>query len=368
MFAPTRFLYALRPHTSVGVLAAAIATNAVFTATPFALTEVAERYDVAVGTSGLLSTLQVGVFALVNLAAPRFVRPSVALLRGSALVLGLTGVVAGVSGRFDVFLVSRAVAGGAQGLVTWIAWADAAGHPRRTSDVAASGPLAAIVGAPALAWLADRWGVPGIYLPLAALAAVALVVPARIEAGPRSGHGRLASKTNWLLLAALGLLTLGGSAQFVFAGAALLTRVDVDPVLLSLGFSVNAAAGLLAAPLAARGGRAGPWLAVTAAAAVVTLLAPGVAVFALAMALWGLTFWIGVPRVFGLLAARSNVADERVGQAQALMAIGRAVGPSAGGALVGGGRFGLLAALAGATMFASGALVTTVETARSRLP
>ena len=65
---------------------------------------------------------------------------------------------------------------------------------------------------------------------------------------------------------------------------------------------------------------------------------------------------MGIPGVYSLLAERSHYPDERAGDAQAIMAAGRVVGPLMGGALyawsvtalgiVGGG----LMTLAGLTM------------------
>jgi len=58
-----------------------------------------------------------------------------------------------------------------------------------------------------------------------------------------------------------------------------------------------------------------------------------VPVFVVAMVAWGFSFWMGVPGAFSLLAERSAFPDERAGDAQAVMAAGRVVGPLVGGAL-----------------------------------
>ena len=52
-----------------------------------------------------------------------------------------------------------------------------------------------------------------------------------------------------------------------------------------------------------------------------------------AMIVWGFAFWMGVPGAFALLAERSRFPDERAGDAQAVMALGRVVGPLIGGVL-----------------------------------
>jgi DHA1 family inner membrane transport protein len=71
------------------------------------------------------------------------------------------------------------------------------------------------------------------------------------------------------------------------------------------------------------------------------------AVFLVALTVWGFAFWMGIPGAFTLLAERSKYPQERAGDAQAIMAAGRMVGPLIGGAayaispeamgLVGGG-------------------------------
>jgi DHA1 family inner membrane transport protein len=84
-------------------------------------------------------------------------------------------------------------------------------------------------------------------------------------------------------------------------------------------------------------------------------------VFFVAMAIWGYSFWMGVPAVFRLLVARSLTAAEQVGDAQAAMAVGRVFGPVVGGLALGAGRFTRLS-LIGAGIMATAALsVLTVE-------
>ena len=56
-------------------------------------------------------------------------------------------------------------------------------------------------------------------------------------------------------------------------------------------------------------------------------------VFWIALPIWGFAFWMGIPGVYSLLAERSNYPEERAGDAQAIMAGGRVIGPLMGGAL-----------------------------------
>ena len=57
---------------------------------------------------------------------------------------------------------------------------------------------------------------------------------------------------------------------------------------------------------------------------------------------WGFTFWLAVPRLLRLLEERSHRPGERAGDAQALMAAGRIVGPALGGGVEAVGGFALL--------------------------
>jgi predicted MFS family arabinose efflux permease len=86
------------------------------------------------------------------------------------------------------------------------------------------------------------------------------------------------------------------------------------------------------------------------------------------MAWWGFAFWMGVPGVLKMLAARSIEPDERAGDAQALMAFGRAGGPLLGGGFADAGAFATLAVVAGIGSSAVGAMVIGVQEGRERLP
>jgi predicted MFS family arabinose efflux permease len=76
---------------------------------------------------------------------------------------------------------------------------------------------------------------------------------------------------------------------------------------------------------------------------------------------WGLAFWISVPRVLGRVAEWSLAPEERVGDAQSVMALGRAGGPAIGAALVGPGHFEGLAIFAGAGLLSTAGVVAAVE-------
>jgi DHA1 family inner membrane transport protein len=83
--------------------------------------------------------------------------------------------------------------------------------------------------------------------------------------------------------------------------------------------------------------------------------------FVVAIAFWGFAFWMGTPGAFSLLAARSAAPGERAGDAQAVMAAGRVVGPLAGGVLLDATSAGVLGVVGGVVVGAAGAGLVLVE-------
>lgn len=358
MFAPIRALLAVRPRASPGVLGAAAAVAVIFAATPFLVPAVASAYGVALGTAGLISTAQVGGFAAAAFLSGRFLAPSRGLLLSSVAGLALVNASSAISVPFPTLLALRLMAGVLMGLVTWITWADAARHTRGIHEVAALGPLTAAVGSPIVAVIAQNWGYPGVYLALAGMCVVSLLLPTEVEHRTRVGTAVSPSRSNRVLLGSLFLATLFGSAMFVYAAAAG-SRTGLSPLAVSLGFSLNAVAGIAATRLTES--RAGRWLGLTALCAWATGVVPSPAVFLTALTLWGLGFWLALPAVFRLLAERSLRPDERVGDAQAVMAVGRMVGPAIGGVLLADGRFATLGWVSGAGLLIAATVVHAVE-------
>jgi predicted MFS family arabinose efflux permease len=80
----------------------------------------------------------------------------------------------------------------------------------------------------------------------------------------------------------------------------------------------------------------------------------------------GLRLLDAIPAVFRLLAERSLTPSERVGDAQAVMAVGRVVGPVVGGIALGTGHFTLLSIVGAVIMCLAAFTVTTVEVLRRR--
>jgi DHA1 family inner membrane transport protein len=91
-------------------------------------------------------------------------------------------------------------------------------------------------------------------------------------------------------------------------------------------------------------------------------------VFFAAMALWGFAFWMAVPASLQMLAERSVTPSERMGDAQASMAMGRVVGPVVGGLALGAGAFARLSWVGAMVMIGSGLIVAMVEVYRRTAP
>lgn len=367
MFAPTRLAYALRPKAPIGILAAAAAVQLLFGATPFLIPEVAARYGVSEGLAAGISVAQVTAFAVANLAMPRLLAPTGKVLKWSALLLVLTNALSALPEQFWLLVGFRTLSGLAAGTLTWVVWADAMRKPRSLAGVASAGPVTALVSAPvlsALAGLGDR----AVFVALAVAALPAFFI--QVDTGvSEKGSGVVSrSRSNRVLLMALLGLTFFGSSVFVFVAIAARETLGLTPFVASFAYSLNAATGLLGARLSSRHRRPGWWL-LTLGPAVYLSAAGGQAwlVFA-GMAWWGFAFWMGVPGVLKMLAARSLEPDERAGDSQALMAFGRAAGPVLGGGLADAGAFVTLAVIAGIGSSAAGAVVIGVQEGRERLP
>jgi predicted MFS family arabinose efflux permease len=364
---PVRSLYALRPGAPVPLLLAAVSVTAMFGATPFLIPVIAERYGVTDGFAAAISVVQVGVFALVTLTFPRWLAPSGSLFRLAGVVFLVANVVSAGLSDFSILLVTRGVAGGAAGVLTWITWADAMRTPRSLAAISSVGPLTALVAAPVLAGLAQL-GDRAVYLALALVSVpVALLTlhDAAVKPGKRQVSG---SRSNRILLFALFLLTLFGTSMFVFEAVAARDLLGLSPVAASLGFSLNAAGGLLGARLASRHRRPGWWVASIGPAVFLSVAGGHPAFFFIGMAWWGFSFWMGVPGVLQMLADRSNEPGERAGDSQGYMAIGRTIGPAIGGAFVDASSFVSLAAVAAIGITVSGGIVMAVEEGRDNLP
>jgi DHA1 family inner membrane transport protein len=354
---PLRLLTAAKPSVSAALLAAIATSTAVFTATPFALSAVAEEYTIAIGTAGWISTAQLAGFVVASWIGGRFFHP----VRSVFLIGTLLGVVANLGSAFaptfEILVALRFVSGLSLGLAAWIAWQAAFGDPSKTGDVAVVGPLVGVVVSPLIAIVLESAGLAWLFVALAVVSAVPIVFARQV---PRVDHLRpdrsrhRATRAATVILGALGLLTLGGSSVFVYAAAIGEELDGLSPLTVSLLFSANALAAIPSARWTGRRGPAGLWFLLTAICALAIALSRSRWVFGIAMVGWGFVFFMGIPAAFTLLAERSNFPEERAGDAQAVMAAGRVFGPLLGGALYASGSTGTLGVVS-ATIIAIGA-------------
>lgn len=366
MQVPTTIFYGGRSGAPVALIAATAATTVMFGATPFLLAPLAERYGVSEGVAGAVSVVQVGAFAAANFLVPRVVRPSGKVLRAAAAALVALNLLSVLPTMFGLLLTLRLLAGVAAGTMTWLAWTSAMKRTASMSSIAATGPVVALVAAPVLAVAANS-GDRLVYLILALV-----TIPAAVLVAPVSGRRRMRghvsrSRSNRVLLGALGVMTFFGSALFINEAIVAREVHHLSAFASSIAFSLNAGGGLIGARLSRHHRYPGWFLASIAPAALLTVVAP-VPFFYAGMFWWGFAFWMGVPGVLQMLSDRSLEASERAGDGQGLMAVGRSAGPALGGLFVNSGSLEALAATSALGLAASGLAVVGVKEGRDRLP
>jgi len=354
--------------TAPGLLVSTAVSTAVFIATPISLSSIADRFEVGAGTAGVFSAAQLGFFVIASWAAGRFMAPSTRTFRVALVALAAANFASAATDIFALFVVIRGLSGISLGVLTWLAWSQVFGDEQRQGDIAVVGPLAGVVVSPVFGLLLeagdDRW----VFAVLGAAALVPLLFApdfGQATAEDRKPRSRAVPQA-MALIASLTMLTLGGSAVFIYGGVILIDEVGVSPGMLSLIYSANALASVPSSRWRGRRPFAGFWLIVTATCAVLLpqITEPWMAWPVLTM--WGFAFWAGVPGLYTLLAERSAHPAERAGDAQAAMAAGRALGPLLGGALVSAWSFGVLGIVGGALMATGGIVSVGVETMSKR--
>jgi predicted MFS family arabinose efflux permease len=365
--APLRLIAAARPSVPAALLVSIATSTAVFAATPFLLPAISDEFDVAVGTAGLTSTAQLGGFVIASWIGGRFLRP----VRTVFLVGTLLGVIANLGSAaaptFEVFTALRVVSGLSLGLAAWIAWQAAFGDEGKVGDVAVVGPLVGVIAAPLVTLLLHSAGLRWLFVILAAVTALPLLFTHQVPRVDRLRPHRTrhaATRAAKAILVAMCALTLGGSSVFIYAAAVGEDLDGLSPLTVSLLFSGNALASIPAARWPGRRGPAGLWFFMTAVCALTIALSRNSLFFGMALVGWGFVFFMGVPAAFNLLAARSNFPEERAGDAQAVMALGRVFGPLVGGALYAAGSTGTLGITAATIMTFGAALLLYVDRQR----
>lgn len=360
---PVRLLGALRPNIPAGVFAATAVSTIVFSATPFLVPAIATDRGLDVGLVGMISTAQLGGFVLATSLAPRRSGPRRSMMVAAIVLGAIANLLSAVSPWFAMLVGARFVSGLSLGLIAWIAWAEVFGDNERVGDVATIGPIIGTVAAPVVAVLADRSGPDWLFVVLGLLYLVPAVFVRgmRLDAAQRPRRQRhRPTRAAVAILVALGMMTFGGSAAFVYIGVIGTGSVGLSPFVVSLAFSANAIAGLPSARYRGNRPLAGLWMSITGFAAVLVCTVHVAGVFWVAMIAWGFAFWMGIPGAFALLAERSNHPDERAGDAQAVMAGGRVFGPLVGGVLYEIGPE-MLGIGAGAAMLAGASVLVYTE-------
>ncbi|HEX6286780.1 MAG TPA: MFS transporter [Acidimicrobiia bacterium] len=366
MTLPARVIQAVRPHASPGVMAGAAVVAATFAATPFLLPDLSTRMGMDIGNTGFLSTAQVGSFAFSTFLAGRLLRPRRRLHYGSLGLIALATAASALVTTFPLLLVTRVVAGLGMGTLTWIAWADATRSPRGMGDVAAIAPVTATIASPVLGWITGAGGYPWVFGSLAALALLAALAPVDFGDLPRIGRNVSGSRSNRLLLIGLLVLSVGGSSVFIFTGAAAEAVHGLSPVTVSWALSLNAICGVIATRRNATRGTAALWIGLTAASAIAVGVIASPIVFFIALAVWGFAFWMAIPEVLKMLTERSLSPSERMGDAQAAMAVGRVFGPVVGAFALGAGLYTRLSLVGAALMTCAAVVIGAVELYRLR--
>jgi DHA1 family inner membrane transport protein len=361
---PVRLVLLLRPTVAVGVLLAVGLGTMVFTATPFLLPEITEHYEIGLGAASMISVFQLGGFVVSTLGAGRWLQPRPHVFVGGLVVSALANLASAALPVFPLLVALRLISGLAIGLVAWFGWVQAFGDDRRMGDVAVAGPLIGVVAAPLVSAVINSGGAELAFLVLAG----ASLIPIAFGPGgdqrtlpPRQTRNRAVPAAR-ILLICLGLFTLGGASVFQYAVVLGGGRPGLSSTQIAIAFSCNALVGIPAARWVSRHSIPSPWIAATAMCALVIATTSVDWIFVAAVIFWGFAFWAAVPAVFKILASRSQYPEERAGDAQALMAMGRAAGPFLGGILIDGPGTTVLGLVASALMLAAAIGVFTVRT------
>jgi predicted MFS family arabinose efflux permease len=339
------------------------AVTAVFVATTFAVPDVVDQFAVGPGTAALISTVQVGGFTLTNLLGGRRLLPTRSMAQKALLVMATVNIASAVAPDFASLVVLRFISGLAMGLFTWIAWSDSASDGIRRGEIAAIGPLTAAVAAPALGLGSQAFGLAGLYWLLAALSGVCLLAPITVEASISKGRRPIQARGVIPVLFGMSALTLGGSAVFVFLGVIARENVGMSTLGLSLALSLNAVVGIPTARYAGRRRFPGVFVMIIGMCAVLLTITSSSFALYVILVVWGMSFWAAIPEAFALISERSVHAADRIGDAQAVMAVGRVVGPTIGGVLVATGSYAVLGIVAGAIIVVGGVVIELVSRA-----
>ena len=336
MQSPVRLVYLLRPTVKVGILLAVGFSMLAFVSTPFLLPEIADHYDISLSAASMIGVFQLGGFVIATWGAGRCLQPTEPVFVAALLAASAANLASAALPAFALLVALRLVSGMALGLLAWYGWVQAFGDDRRMGDVAVAGPVIGVIAAPLVSTLLGAGGPRLVFAVLAGVSLVPLAFGYRSDVRelPRQRSRHRAVPAARVLLVCLGLFTLGGSAVFIYAVVLGTGEPGLSVALVAAGFSLNAVVGIPGARLRAARRIPSPWMAATAVCAIIVATTAWSWLFLGALVVWGFFFWAAIPGVFEVLATRSRYPEERVGDAQALMAAGRAGGPLLGGLLI----------------------------------
>jgi predicted MFS family arabinose efflux permease len=343
------FVLAVMVGSSVGALGIDIA--------PQMLAAIEDELRRGELSAGLAVSTELGAMAAASiLFARRVARGSRArfALVGTVLVVVAQSVAGGVS-AYAALLATRLVAGLGAGLLVAGAMAAAAGarDPERLfAQVTLVRVLFGAAVLTVLPWVRASYGLPAMF---AALAMLALLAAPLLRSLPAPAHPASAAATGRApnrglavpALAAVLLTALGQGAVWSFneqLGLAIGLSSQQMGVVLGGTTLVGLAGAGLAAALGTRRGRTGPLvlgLLGIIASTVLLVQTQDLILFIAADAVWAFFCFFTLPYLSGLLAAL-----DRQGQWSAtgagVSAIGVALGPAVGGALVAASSYGAL--------------------------
>ena len=353
-----------RPVVKPGILFAVGYCDLVFVATPFLLPVIATHYNISFGLASLTGTFQLGGFMLATWIAGRFFHPRERFFVAALLAASIANLICAILPFYGLFVLLRLVSGLAMGLIVWYGWLQAFGDERRMSDVAMAGPLVGVIAAPLVSTLHAAGGPQLLFIVLAAMTLLPLVLGYRsvIQELPRKQSHNRASLPARVLLACLGIFTLGGSSVFVYVVVLGTSNQKISAATVAIAVSFNAAIGIPAARWKKPRKIPGLWMIASATCAFLVASATQQTwLFMVALVVWGFFFWIAIPGVFEVIASRSYYPEERVGDAQAVMAAGRTFGPLIGGILLDVTSATVLGIVGGSLMLISGIGVFTTR-------
>ncbi len=357
---PVRVSLLLHPSVSVGILLATGLSTLVFVSTPFLFPLIAEHYGVGLGFASFIGTFQLGGFVLGSWGAGRRLQPTRKVFFFALLLAVVSNLLSAFLPAYPILIGLRFLSGISLGMISWFGWVQVFGDEARMGEIAVIGPIVGVLTSPLIAVVAKRGGASAVFLFLGLLAIGPLILNRSTGvagARPTNTIRHKAVNVARVLLLSLGLFTLGGSGVFMFAVVIGSDRLGLSPSQVAWVFSFNALCSTISAGRTGKRGIPGPWLVSAGMAAIALATAGSTLVFALAAGWWGFAFWMGVPGVFTILAERSAYPEERAGDAQAVMAIGRVFGPLAGGFILQNYTSATLGLLGGGLMIVMGIVV-----------